>query len=81
MDLETVIQSEVSQKEKNKERILMHICRIQKNGTDETVCKAEIDTQTQRTNVWTPSGERGGGMDWEIGIDIYTLTNMYKIDN
>ena len=26
MDLETVIESEVSQKEKNKYRILMHIC-------------------------------------------------------
>ena len=26
MDLETVIQSEVSQKEKNKYRILMHVC-------------------------------------------------------
>ena len=28
MDLETVIQSEVSQKEKNKYRILMHICGL-----------------------------------------------------
>ena len=28
MDLETVIESEVSQKEKNKYRILMHICGI-----------------------------------------------------
>ena len=28
MDLETVIQSEVSPKEKNKYRILTHICRI-----------------------------------------------------
>ena len=28
MNLETVIQSEVSQKEKNKYRILMHICGI-----------------------------------------------------
>ena len=28
MDLETVIQSEVNQKEKNKYRILMHICGI-----------------------------------------------------
>ena len=28
MDLETVIQNEVSQKEKNKYRILMHICGI-----------------------------------------------------
>ena len=31
MDLETIIQSEVSQKEKNKYRILMHICGIGKN--------------------------------------------------
>ena len=45
MDLETVIQSEVSQKEKNRYPILTHICGIQKNGTDELVCKAEIETQ------------------------------------
>ena len=32
MDLETVIQSEVSQKEKNQYRILTHICGTQKNG-------------------------------------------------
>ena len=44
MDLETVIQSEVSQKEKNK-CILMHIFGIWKNGTDELVCRAEIETQ------------------------------------
>ena len=51
MDLETVIYSELSQKEKNKYRILTHICGIQKNGTDEPVCKAEIETQMERTNV------------------------------
>ena len=34
MNLESVIQSEVSQKEKSKQHISMHICRIQKNGTD-----------------------------------------------
>ena len=27
----------------------------------------------QRTNVWTPSEERGSGMNWETGIGIYTL--------
>ena len=64
MDLETVIQSEVSQKKKNKYRILMHICGIQKNGTDESVFKAEIETQMQRTNVWTPREERGSGGWW-----------------
>ena len=61
MDLETVIQSEVSQKEKNKHRILTHVCGIQKNGTDESVCKAEIEAQMLRTNVWTPRGESGAG--------------------
>ena len=45
MDLEIVIRSEVSQKEKNKYCILMHICGIWKNGTDEPVCKAEIEIQ------------------------------------
>ena len=45
MDLETVIQTEVSQKEKNKYHMLTHICGILKNGTDEPVCKAEIKTQ------------------------------------
>ena len=45
MDLETVLQSEVSQKEKNKYRILTHVCGIFKNGTDEPVCRAEVDTQ------------------------------------
>ena len=28
MDLESVTQSEVGQKEKNKDHVLMHICRI-----------------------------------------------------
>ena len=78
MDLETVIQSEISQKEKNKYRILTHICGTQKNGTDEPVCKAEIETHMQRTNVWTQREESGGGgdggvMNWVIGIDMYTL--------
>ena len=45
MDLETVIQSEGSQKEKNKYRILTHICGAKKNGTDELVYRAEIEIQ------------------------------------
>ena len=39
---------------------------------EDLVCKAEIETQTQKTNAWI-SGGKGGGMNWEIGIDIYTL--------
>ena len=45
------LQSEVSQKEKNKYSILMHTCGIQKNGIDDLTLNAEIQTQTQRTNI------------------------------
>ena len=52
MDLESVILSEVSQKEKNKYRILTHTCGIYKNGTHEPFCRAGIQTQTYRTEGW-----------------------------
>ena len=39
MNLEPVIQSEVSQKEKNKYRILTFTYGIQKNGADEFTCR------------------------------------------
>ena len=36
----------------------------------ELIYKTEIDTLTQRTNLWLPRGRRGGrGMDWEFGIN------------
>ena len=47
MDLDTVIQSEISQKEKNKYCILTHICGILKNGIDDLICKAEIETDIE----------------------------------
>ena len=65
----------------------MYIYGIQKNGTDEPVCKAETETQMQSTNLWTtPRGESGGGsggggMNWEIVIDIYTLICIKQITN
>ena len=45
MNLETVTLSEVSQKEENKYHTLTHIRGIQKNGTDESIRKAGIETQ------------------------------------
>ena len=45
LDLETVIQSEVSQKEKNKYHIISLTCGICKNGPDELIRKAEKETQ------------------------------------
>ena len=45
MNLEPIIQSEVSQKEKN-QYILMHICEIWKDGSDEPIFRAVKETQT-----------------------------------
>ena len=59
MDLESVIQSEVSQKEKHKYCLLTHICGTEMNGIDDFICKPEIETQTQRTNAQT-QGKREG---------------------
>ena len=45
MNLEPIIQSEVSQKEKNKYRILMCIYRILKNGTKVLIYRAAVEKQ------------------------------------
>ena len=46
MNLEPIIQSEVSQKEKDKYSILTHIYGIQKNGTEEFTYRATREKQT-----------------------------------
>ena len=76
MDLESVIQSEVSQKEKNKQHILMHICgkMLQMNlfvGQE----------QRCRRREWT-CGHRQvgeGGTNWEIRFDINILPCVKQI--
>ena len=46
MNLEPIIQSEVSQKEKDIYLILTHIYRIYKNGTEEHIYRAAVEKQT-----------------------------------
>ena len=46
MNLEAIIQSEVTQKEKAKYHIPTHIYRIWKNGTEEFIYKAAMEKQT-----------------------------------
>ena len=45
MKLEPIIQSEISQKEKHKCCILMHIYGIQKDGNNDPICRAAKETQ------------------------------------
>ena len=43
MNLESIIQSEISQKEKDKYCILRHIYGIYKNGTEEFIYRAAVE--------------------------------------
>ena len=66
MDLETVIQSEVNQKEKRKYYILLHICGLQKNGTDETYLQyRNRDTDVEIKHEHQVGREKCG-MNWKI---------------
>ena len=59
MNLEPIIQSEVSQKDKY--GILMHKYGIQKDGTDEFIFRAAVEKQTQRTDLRVVGEEEGEG--------------------
>ena len=47
------------------------------NDSNEFVCKAEMETWMQRTSIWIPRG----AMNWETGIDTYTLLCPKQIPN
>ena len=64
MILEPVIQSAVNQKKKNKYHILTYIYEIQKNSTDEPICRAGVETQMQRMVMWTQCRKERG---WDEG--------------
>ena len=58
MNLELIIQSEVSQKEKDKYHILMYIWN--KNGIEEFTYRAALEKQTYKIDLWTwGEGRRG----------------------
>ena len=80
MDLEIVIQSEVSQKEKHKYHRILLLCGIQNNGTDELFQSRNRDTDVENKLMVTRA-IGAGQMNWKIGIDIYTLLILYKVGN
>ena len=78
MKLEPIIQSEVSQKDKEHYSILTHINGIQKDGNDNPICKTEKETQMYRTDFWT-LGEGEGGMFQENSIETCILSRVKQI--
>ena len=53
-----------------------------KYDTNELIYETEIDSQTQRTDLWLPSGRvYGGGMDWEFGVSRCKLLYIEWVNN
>ena len=44
-----------------------------KKGYNELIHKTEEEPWIQKTNLWLLGNKGGGGINWEIGIDINTL--------
>ena len=73
MDLESVIQNEVSQKEKSEYRILMHICGIQENGINESI----LQSRNRDTDIENKHMNTKGGRGWVGWIGRLGLTYIY----
>ena len=67
MQLNIIILSEVSQKEKGKYYVISLPVWNLKYYTNKPICKTETDSQTWRTDLWLPKGGgqgRGGVGSW-----------------
>ena len=78
MKLESIIQSEVSQKDKDQYSILTHIYGIQKDGDDNPICKTEKETEICR-RLLDSVGEGEGGMFQQISIKTCILSRVKQI--
>ena len=63
MELETLILSEVSHKEKEKYHMIIHIWNLI-YGTNEPIYRKETNSWTRKTDLWLPRG-KGRGREWD----------------
>ena len=71
--------TEWNKSEREKKCILMHIYEIYKDGTDEPICRAAMETQTLRTYLWKWLRGREGGRYGKSNMETYITT--CKIDS
>ena len=79
MNLEPIVPSEVSQKEKDKYRILMHIYEIHKNGTEEFISGQQW--RNRHGEYTYGHGERGGEGEMYGKSNVETYITICKIDS
>ena len=78
MHLQNIILNEVSRSQVPYNIIYMWNLKY---DTNELVYKTEIDSQTQKTDLWLAEEKAGGGINWEFGIKKYTLLYIKQINN
>ena len=60
--------------------MLTRLYEIQKNGTDEPICRAGIEMQMEGTDLWTQGwGKGGSGMNRDSSFDICTLPRVKQL--
>ena len=74
MELETLILSEVSHKEKGKYRMISHIWNVI-HGTNEPFHRKETHGLGEQTCACQGGGS-GSGMDWESAINRWKLLHL-----
>ena len=79
MKLEPIIQSEVSQKDKDHYSILTHIYGIQKDGNDNPIYKTEKETQMNRTDFWTLWEKARVGCFKRTSLNKFKMIVKYKL--
>ena len=76
MELESLILSEVSQKEKDKFHMISHIWNLI-YGTNGPIYRKETNSQKHGEQTCGCQGGRGGnGMDWESGVNRCKLLHL-----
>ena len=76
MDLETVVLSEVSQTEKEKDHDIPYMWTLRRNDTDELAYRADSRTWEKEVAVGAREGIAG-----ESKVDMYTLLYLKWIPN
>ena len=71
MDLENVILREVNQSEKDKNYMVNYMWNLKKKDTNRLIYRSEVVIDVEN-NLLITRGEKGEGINWETGTDIYT---------
>ena len=80
MELETLILSEVSRKEKDKYHRISHIWNLI-YGTSEPIYRKETNSWTWKQICGYQEGEGGSGRDWKFGVSSCKLLHLEWMSN